>query len=82
MAKRRKVRRFRNITFKFTVQQKSRVDAYCRKHSITPIRMYKRAIMMFLSNNGYGDNYVPEPEPAKNQLTIFDLITEGATNEQ
>ncbi len=37
---------------------------------------------MFLSNNGYGDNYVPELEPAKNQLTIFDLITEGATNEQ
>lgn len=81
MAKRRKVRRFRTITFKFTIQQKSRVDAYCRKHSITPIRMYKKAIMLFLTNNGYGDNYQTDPEPAKNQLTIFDLIKEGVTKD-
>lgn len=81
MAKRRKARRFRNITFKFTVQQKSRVDAYCRKHSTTPIRLYKKAIMLFLSNNGYGDNYQMEPEPAKNQLTIFDLIKESVSND-
>lgn len=76
MAKRRRVR-FRNITFKFTVQQKRRVDAYCKKHDTTPIRLYKRAIMHYLTTNGYGDNYHLEPEPAKNQMTIFDLITQG-----
>lgn len=81
MAKRRKVRRFRTITFKFTVQQKNRVDAYCRKHNITPIRMYKKAIMLFLTHNGYGENFQTEPEAAKNQLTIFDLIKEGAPSD-
>lgn len=77
MAKRRKVRRFRNISFKFTVQQKGKVDAYCQKHDTTPIRLYKRAIMHYLATNGYGDNYHMEPEPAKNQMTIFDLISHG-----
>ncbi len=78
MAKRRRITRFRNITFKFTYRQKKRVDAYCRKHSTTPIRMYKKAIMLYLANNGYGENHVMEPEPAKNQLTIFDYIEEEA----
>lgn len=76
MTKRRKVR-FRNITFKFTVQQKRRVDAYCKKYDTTPIRLYKRAIMYYLANNGYGENYHMEPEPARNQMTIFDLISQG-----
>jgi len=75
MARRRRIR-YRNITFKFTVQQKRRVDAYCRKNSTTPVRMYKKAIMTYLSNNGYGDHYHLEPEPDKNQMTIFDLISQ------
>lgn len=75
MAKRKRVR-FRNITFKFTAQQKGRVDAYCRKHGMTPVRMYKKAIMHYLTTNGYGNNYHPDPEPAKNQMSIFDLISQ------
>lgn len=75
MPKRRRIR-FRNVNFKFTVQQKRRVDAYCRKHNTTPVRMYKKAIMHFLTNKGYGDTYHLEPEPVKNQMTIFDLISQ------
>lgn len=74
MAKRRRVR-FRNVNFKFTVQQKRRVDAYCRKHGTTPVRLYKKAIMHFLAQNGYNEHY-QLPEQAKNQMSIFDLITE------
>ncbi len=76
MVKRRKIRRFKNVSFKFTVQQKKRIDAYCRKHETTPIRMYKKAIMLYLTNNGYGDKYVVEPDTPANQLSIFDLIEE------
>ncbi len=76
MIKRRRVRRFKSISFKFTVQQKKKVDAYCRKHSTTPIRMYKKAIMLYLSNNGYGDKYLFEADPPSNQLSIFDIISE------
>ncbi|MGE5382677.1 MAG: hypothetical protein ACM3PX_04530 [Omnitrophica WOR_2 bacterium] len=76
MTKRRRVRRFRSVNFKFTIQQKRKIDAYCRKNGTTPIRMYKKAIKLFLSNNGYGENFQVEPEPANNQLTIFDLINE------
>ncbi|HLO92642.1 MAG TPA: hypothetical protein VK172_15865 [Lentimicrobium sp.] len=75
MTKRRRVR-FRNITFKFTVQQKRRVDAYCNRHGTTPIRLYKKAIMHYLANNGFGDDYHLQHEPAKNQMTIFDLLNQ------
>ncbi len=77
MAKRRRVR-FRNVNFKFTVQQKRRVDAYCRKNGTTPVRLYKKAIMLYLSQNGYNEHYQPSPEMAKNQMSIFDLIMEEA----
>ncbi|HLN53064.1 MAG TPA: hypothetical protein VK212_05105 [Lentimicrobium sp.] len=75
MPKRRKVR-FRNVNFKFTVQQKRRVDAYCRRHGTTPVRLYKKAIMQFLSQNGYNEHYQSIAEQAVNQMSIFDLITE------
>lgn len=76
MAKRRRVR-FRNVTFKFTVQQKRRVDAYCNRHGTTPVRLYKKAIMYYLAHNGFGEDYNLQQEPAKNQMTIFDLISQA-----
>jgi hypothetical protein len=79
MTKRKRVR-FRNIHFKFTVQQKRRVDAYCRKHGTTPVRLYKRAILQYLSQNGYDEHFQLTPEQAKNQMSIFDLIAEEVEN--
>lgn len=74
MAKRKAVK-YKSVAFKFTSYQKKRVEAYCRKNGVTPIRMYKKAIMLYLTNNGYGDHYTVH-EPAVNQMTIFDLISE------
>ncbi len=79
MAKRKSVK-YKSIAFKFTSSQKKRVDAYCRKNGVTPIRLYKKAIMLHLTHNGYGDNYTIVEEPAKNQMSIFDLLVEEASS--
>jgi hypothetical protein len=77
MAKRKSIK-YKSIAFKFTSSQKKRVDAYCRKNKVTPIRLYKKAIMLYLNNNGYGENYIFSEEPHKNQMSIFDLMAEEA----
>lgn len=82
MVKRRRIRRFKSVSFKFTVQQKKKVDAYCRKNSTTPIRMYKKAILLYLNNNGYGDKYLLENDPPSNQLSIFDIISEADSSKE
>lgn len=82
MALRKRVRRFRRITFKFTDQQKRKVDAYCRKNDTTPIRMYKKAIMLYLFNNGYSSNLPHETEVNKNQMSIFDFIEEPVNQQE
>ncbi|MFA6949358.1 MAG: hypothetical protein WCQ70_01615 [Lentimicrobiaceae bacterium] len=82
MAKRKRARRYRKITFKFTIQQKHRVDAYCRKHHTTPIHLYKKAIMLYLTRNGYGSDTHLDPVPDKNQLTIFDFLEEEISQEE
>lgn len=74
--KRRRARKYKPISFKFTTQQKRRVDAFCKKNNTSAIRMYKKAIMLYLTNNGYPERYEPEPEVIANQMSIFDLITE------
>jgi hypothetical protein len=80
MAKRKAVK-YKSIAFKFTSTQKKRVDAYCRKNRVTPIRLYKKAIMLYLTNKGYGENYITVEEPPKNQLSIFDVMVELETTE-
>ena len=75
--KSRKVKKFKAVEFKLTVQQKKRVDAFCKKYQTTPVRMYKIAIQTFLSKNGYGT--LPkqhEGKVADNQMSIFDLVEE------
>ncbi|MBW6492163.1 MAG: hypothetical protein K0B15_13330 [Lentimicrobium sp.] len=73
--KNRKIRKFKAVQFKLTVQQKKRVDAFCKKYNTTPVTMYKIAIQTFLSKNGYGtlpkhhDQGIPG-----NQMTIFDVV--------
>lgn len=75
--KSRKVRKFKAVEFKLTVQQKKRVDAFCKKHKTTPITMYKIAIQTFLSKNGYG--ILPKQHAhdiSANQMSIFDVVEE------
>ena len=70
----RKARKFRQVNFKLTVQQKKRVDAFCVKHGTTPVNMYKKAILLYLTNNGYGSHRHPEPAISENQMSIFDFV--------
>lgn len=77
----RKARKFKNVEFKLTAQQKKRVDAFCRKYKTTPVSMYKKAINIFLAKNGYGtlpkeaEHIIPD-----NQMSIFDLMEEAVVN--
>ena len=75
--KSRKPIKFKAVEFKLTVQQKKRVDAFCKEYQTTPITMYKTAIQTFLSKKGYGT--LPrhhEDKVAANQMSIFDLVEE------
>jgi len=72
--KRRKVRKFKQVHFKLTVQQKKRVDAFCKKHGTSPVNMYKKAIMLYLTNNGYGNQKHFEHVIGPNQMSIFDFV--------
>jgi|GEM_PF-747756 len=72
--RKRKARKFRQVNFKLTVQQKKRVDLFCQKHGTTPVNMYKKAIMHFLTQNGFGAQRHAEPPFIENQMTIFDIV--------
>ncbi|MDY0103587.1 MAG: hypothetical protein RBS07_11690 [Lentimicrobium sp.] len=76
--KSRKIRKFKAVEFKLTVQQKKRVDAFCKKYKTTPVTMYKIAIQTFLSKNGYGT--LPKQSThdiSANQMSIFDVVEES-----
>ncbi|MHC1774528.1 MAG: hypothetical protein AB9834_03860 [Lentimicrobium sp.] len=70
----RKVRRFKQVMFKLTAQQKKRVDAYCKKNNTTPVNMYKKAILLYLTNNGYSSLKHFPPTISENQMSIFDFV--------
>lgn len=75
--KKRKVIKYKPVEFKLSVQQKKRVDAFCKDYKTTPITMYKTAIQTFLSKKGYG--IMPKHHEDKvdvNQMSIFDLVDE------
>ncbi len=70
----RKVRRFKQVIFKLTTQQKKRVDAFCRKNGTTPVNMYKKAILLYLTNKGYSSPKHYAPTISENQMSIFDFV--------
>lgn len=73
--KRRKVRKYKQVNFKLSAQQKKRVDAFCRKHSTSAVNMYKKAIMLYLTNNGYGNHKQHNEQViGPNQMSIFDFV--------
>lgn len=75
--KKRKAIKYKTVEFKLSVQQKKRVDAFCKDYKTTPITMYKTAIQTFLSKKGYG--IMPKHHEDKvdvNQMSIFDLVDE------
>ncbi len=78
--KRKKYRKFKPVAFKLTYQQKRRVDKFCRDHGTTPVTMYKRAIMLYLANNGYAHLKFPQEHSIHpNQMSIFDIVEDIKT---
>ncbi len=75
----RKVRRFKQVIFKLTAQQKKRVDAFCKKNGTTPVNMYKKAILLYLTNNGYSSHKHFPPTISENQMSIFDFVEDPLT---
>ncbi|MFH1121552.1 MAG: hypothetical protein V1775_17165 [Bacteroidota bacterium] len=78
----RKVRKFKQVNFKLTTQQKSRVEAFCKKYDTTPVNMYKKAILLYLSHNGYGTHKHPEPAISEKQMSIFDFVDDPLKRNQ
>lgn len=72
--RKRKATRFRKVEFKLTYQQKKRVDAFCNHHKTTPVNMYKKAILLYLDHNGYGQHRIHQPAISENQMSIFDIV--------
>lgn len=66
----RKVIRFRQISFKLTEYQKKALDKYCKTNKLTPVRFMKALI------NGHVERYRDQSRPpsyvTENQLELFD----------
>jgi len=68
--KKRKVTRYKNITFKLTTRQKKSLVNYCRARRTTPTKLIKKMIRPYISNY---DVHVPEElYVTENQLDLFD----------
>ncbi|MDP2424454.1 MAG: hypothetical protein U1C46_11350 [Bacteroidales bacterium] len=74
---RRKKIRFRKITFKMTTGQYERLTRYCKKHHLTPVRLVRKALNVYLDRFGPELDHVRIPV-GKNQLTIFDAGAESS----
>ncbi len=55
-----------------TTGQYSRLSQYCRKHNLTPVRLVRKAVNVYLTRFGPELDHVRIPV-GKNQLTIFDV---------
>lgn len=75
--KRRKKVKFRKITFKVSGNQYSALHHYCVKHNLTPNKVIRKALKVYLERFGS----VIEKHPVKiseKQLTIFDAGADEA----
>ena len=75
--KSQKKRKYKTVTFKLSDRQKKSLDKYSRARNMTPLKLIKRSIEIFISL----DYDVPPPKAPKveNQLDLFTEI-ELATN--
>lgn len=73
--KRRKVK-FYKADFKIPESTKKRLNGFCTKNNTTANKVFRRALVEFLDKNHFHfEHYQEIPE---NQLSIFDLLEEGA----
>ncbi len=67
--RKRKVTKFRQISFKLTEYQKKALDRYCKTNKLTPVRFMKALI------NGHVERYRDQTRPPSyvtdNQLELF-----------
>lgn len=68
-AKKRKVNKFKPITFKLTVRQKKSLDKNCKIRKTTPIKLIKKSIDHYLSLQV---EEKPIQYHSPNQLNLFD----------
>lgn len=78
-SRKRKMIRYRKISFKVSHREKLIIDRFCRANGITPNKFYKKAIREYLQNNS-------EMKEAdfilENQLKLFDPDTDDQIEEE
>lgn len=77
----KKKMKYRPISFKVTVRQKSLIDAYCRSHKLGTVQLLKLALKEYLERNMTTPFLSEELTISENQLTIFDIIKELESEE-
>lgn len=69
-ARRKKVR-YKNLEFKLSLHEYALITRYCRKHKLTPNKLIKKSLRIYMERFGPLLDHVPAPV-SDNQLTIFD----------
>ena len=68
--KKRKITRYKTISFKLSVRQKRSLQNYCKARKTTPTKLIKKMIRPYISNFSGG---VPEEYyVTENQLDLFE----------
>ena len=68
--RKRKVTKFRQISFKLTEYQKKALDRYCKTNKMTPVRFMKSLINRHVER--YRDQARPISYVTDNQLQLFE----------
>jgi hypothetical protein len=75
--KRRKKIKYKSISLKVSANQYSLLKFYCAKHKLTPNKVIKKALRVYLDRFGpVLDNH--SVKVSENQLTIFDAGADDA----
>ncbi len=68
--RKRKGLKYKDVSFKLTVQQKKALDKYCKQNNLTPVRFMKALVNSHVARYREGDP--PPSYVTKNQLKLFD----------
>jgi hypothetical protein len=76
--KRRKKIKYKSISLKVSANQYNNLQRYCAKHDLTPNKVFKKALRVYLERFGPAiDNHTVKV--SEKQLTIFDVGADEAT---
>lgn len=70
--RRRKKIKYKNLNFKISAYEYTQLVRYCKKHKITPNKLIKKSLRIYVKQFGPLIDHVAAPV-SNNQLTIFDL---------